>query len=81
MFRPTRKELSNKLREAKVAVQNHSVFLIDQDVIAEDAIELGFDIADELLEVRSHHEKTAMPQMLQPDGASNITEKEIISRR
>ncbi|MFO7800943.1 MAG: hypothetical protein R6V55_01460 [Desulfovermiculus sp.] len=34
-----------------MAVQNHSVFLIDQDVIAEDAIELGYDIAAELLEI------------------------------
>ena len=51
MFRPTRKELSNKIRDAKAAVQSQSVFLIDQDVIAEEAIELGFDITDEFLEV------------------------------
>ncbi|MCF8106748.1 MAG: hypothetical protein K9K64_14795 [Desulfohalobiaceae bacterium] len=51
MFRPTRKELSNKLREAKAAVQSQSVFLIDQGVIAAEAIELGYDIAAELLEI------------------------------
>lgn len=51
MGRPSNKELFNKLRDAKASVRNESVFLIDQDLIAEDAIELGYDIGDELLEV------------------------------
>jgi len=51
MKRPSNKELFGKLRDAKAAVRNGDVFLIDQDVIAEDAIELGFDIGDELLGV------------------------------
>jgi len=51
MERPSNKELFGKLRDAKASVRNESVFLIDQDVIAEDAIELGYDIGDELLEV------------------------------
>jgi len=51
MKRPSHKELFGKLRDAKAAVQNGDVFLIDQDVIAEDAIELGYDIGSELLEV------------------------------
>jgi len=49
--RPSNKELFGKLRDAKAAVRNGDVFLIDQDVIAEDAIELGYDIGDELLDV------------------------------
>ena len=51
MKRPSHKELFGKLRDAKAAVRNGDVFLIDQDVIAEDAIELGYDIGDELLDV------------------------------
>jgi len=51
MKRPSKKELFGKLRDAKAAVRNEDVFLIDPDVIAEDAIELGYDIGSELLEV------------------------------
>jgi len=41
MIRPSKKELFRKLRDAKEAVKKGNIFLIDQDVIAEDAIELG----------------------------------------
>ena len=51
MERPSKKELFGKLRDAKSAVRNEDVLLIDQDVIAEDAIELGYDIGSELMEV------------------------------
>ena len=51
MERPSNKELFGKLRDAKAAVRNEDVFLIDQDVIAEDAMELGYDIGSELMEV------------------------------
>jgi len=51
MVRPSNKELSGKLRDARAAVRNADIFLIDPDVIAEDAIELGYDIGSELLEV------------------------------
>ena len=51
MERPSKKELFGKLRDAKSAVRNDDVLLIDQDVIAEDAIELGYDIGSELMEV------------------------------
>ena len=53
MKRPSHKELFSKLRDAKAAVQNGDVFLIDQDVITEDAIELGYDIGDELVKESS----------------------------
>ncbi len=39
------------MREARAAVQNGNIFPLDQDVIAEDAIELGYDIGDELQQV------------------------------
>lgn len=39
------------MRDAKAAVRNGNVLLIDPDVIAEDAIELGYDIGSEVLEV------------------------------
>ena len=51
MKRPSKKEPFRKLRDAKEAVKKGNVFLIDQDVIAEDAIELGYNIKNELLEV------------------------------
>lgn len=53
MNRPSHKEIQGKLREARAAVRNENVFLIDQDVIAEDAIELGYDIQAELLDILS----------------------------
>ncbi|MEF8943608.1 MAG: hypothetical protein V5B78_12550 [Desulfohalobiaceae bacterium] len=39
------------MREARTAVQNRQVFLIDHDAIAADAIELRYDIGVELFEV------------------------------
>ena len=39
------------MRDAKEAVRNGDVFLIDPDVIAEDAIGLGYEIGGEVLEV------------------------------
>lgn len=51
MQRPSKKELFGKLRDARAAVNQGNIFLIDQDVIAEDAIELGYDIGDELPQV------------------------------
>jgi len=51
MQRPSDKELFGKLRDARAAIRNKDVFLIDQDVIAEDAMELGYDVGSELLEV------------------------------
>jgi hypothetical protein len=51
MDRPSHKEIQGKLREARAAVRNEKVFLIDQETIAEDAIELGYDIGSELLDV------------------------------
>lgn len=51
MERPSNKELFGKLRNAQAAVHKGLVFLIDQEVIAEDAIELGYHIGDELFEI------------------------------
>lgn len=39
------------MRDARAAVQHENIYLIDQDVIAEDAIELDYDIGDELQQV------------------------------
>ena len=39
------------MRDARAAVSQGNIFLIDQDVITEDAIELGYDIGDELPQV------------------------------
>jgi len=48
MPRPSNKELFGKLRDARTATRNGNISLIDQDIIAEDAIELDYDIGDEL---------------------------------
>lgn len=36
------------MRDARNAVRHGNIFIIDQDVIAEDAIELGYDIGAKL---------------------------------
>lgn len=61
MARPSNKELYGKLRDAKSALENERVFLIDQDVIAEDAIELGYDIGSELFEIVAELLEEAAP--------------------
>ncbi len=48
MPRPSNKELFGKLRDARTAARKGNISLIDQDIIAEDAIELDYDIGDEL---------------------------------
>jgi len=53
MQRPSHKELYNKIREARKAVASESVLLIEQDAIAQDAIDLEYDIGDDLFDVLS----------------------------
>jgi hypothetical protein len=53
MKRPSHKELSKKIREAKKAVSENRIILINQDVIACDALELGYLIEQELAGVLS----------------------------
>jgi hypothetical protein len=61
MQRPSTKELYKKLREAKAAVKKGMVLLLDQEVIACDAIELGYVVDDELMEVVSALLEEATP--------------------
>jgi len=53
MQRPSHKELYNKIREARKAVASESVLLLEQDAIAQDAIDLEYDIGDDLFDVLS----------------------------
>jgi hypothetical protein len=46
--RPTKKELFNKIREAKEAVLDGRIEIVDPISLAADAIELGYDITTEL---------------------------------
>jgi len=46
MQRPSKKELFNKIRQGKEIVAQGSILLVDPDVIAEDAIELGYQVAN-----------------------------------
>ncbi len=51
MERPFHKELYNKLREARMAVSKGLVTLLNQDIIAADAIELEYTIGTELIPI------------------------------
>ena len=51
MKRPSHKELYNKLREARRAVSKGLISLLNQDIIAADAIELEYSIETELIPV------------------------------
>ena len=44
MPRPSNKELFNKIKTGKEIVANGNIYLINQEAIAEDAIELGYQI-------------------------------------
>jgi hypothetical protein len=49
MNRPTYKELDNKINEARNAVEQGLVNLINPEALASDALELGYSINDELI--------------------------------
>jgi hypothetical protein len=51
MKRPSHKELSSKIRQAIQAVSEGRVNLINPEVIASDALELGYLIGEELIEI------------------------------
>ncbi len=51
MFRPTSKELFDKLKKAREAVFDGRVSIIDPETVAEHAIELEYDIDLDLHEV------------------------------
>ena len=51
MKRPSHKELYNKLREARMAVSKGLIILLNQDIIAADAIELEYTIGTELIPI------------------------------
>jgi hypothetical protein len=51
MTRPTHKELTKKIKEARAFVKNDQVSLINQTALALDALELEYSIEDDLLEV------------------------------
>lgn len=46
MRRPSKRELFNKIKQGKEFAAEGNVFLIDSDVIAADAIELGYQVAN-----------------------------------
>jgi len=81
MDRPTPKELFDKLRKAREAVHDRRLFLIDQDIIAEHAIELEYDIGldlqyvlEELLSLASmeNYAGSRPPQKSYKDDIKNL---------
>jgi len=53
MKRPSHKELSKRIREAKEAVGKGRIAILNQSVIACDALELGYLIEEDLVSVLS----------------------------
>jgi hypothetical protein len=51
MIRPSQKELSRKIREAKKTVSTGRIMIVDPVTIAADAIDLEYTVEDELVEV------------------------------
>lgn len=51
MKRPSHKELYGKIRKAKRAVSKGSVLILNQEVVAQDAYDLGYVIEQELVDV------------------------------
>lgn len=49
MKRPTQKELLNKIRKAREALREGRIALLNQTVMACDAIEMDYDIEQELM--------------------------------
>ncbi|MFW5909055.1 MAG: hypothetical protein ACOCR8_05405 [Desulfosalsimonas sp.] len=68
MNRPSKKELFNKIRDARDAVVHERIEIMEADVIAADAIELDFDVETEL--------KSILEDLL-----SNITPDDYVGSR
>ncbi len=62
MDRPSKKELFNKIREAKAAIAGDRIQIVEAEVIAADAIELGYDIESDLKEILQHLLETLSPE-------------------
>lgn len=81
MERPSHKELFGKLRDAKRAVRNADVLLVDPDVIAEDAIELGYDIGTEPPSPRPTDRGVHMKTIHCPKGHSPMEAKKLYKEK
>ena len=46
MQRPSNREIFNKIKRGKETVAQGNIFPVDPDVIAEDAIELGYQVTN-----------------------------------
>lgn len=46
MLRPSNREIFNKIKRGKETVAQGNILLVDPDVIAEDAIELGYQVTN-----------------------------------
>lgn len=51
MKRPSHKELTRKIRDAQEAVSHGRIAVINQAAVAMDALELGYDIVTEMVDV------------------------------
>lgn len=51
MKRPSHKEITNKILQAKEAVQKDNLLFINQNVLASDALELGYLFGEEIKEI------------------------------
>lgn len=53
MDRPSKREIYNKIQKSKEAVSKEAIVVVDPEVIAEDAIELGYQVKN-LIKVLSN---------------------------
>lgn len=51
IIRPSKKELSKKLREAREAIAEGRIEIVEAHVVAADALDLDYDIETELVEI------------------------------
>ena len=61
MLRPSHKELYGKIHEAKKAVSEGTVLIVEQEVVAADALELEYLVETELLGVLQELLEEASP--------------------
>jgi hypothetical protein len=61
MKRPSYREIDRKLKAAKAAVKSGYVFLVKEDVITSDALELGFLAEEDLIGILSELVESTTP--------------------
>ena len=62
MKRPSHKEITNKISQAKIAVENGNILYINQSSLVTDALELGYLFSTEIKEILINLLKKSNPE-------------------